>query len=858
MNKLIIIDGYSLLFRAYYATAYKGEDTIMRTSDGTPINAIFTFANMVLPIVNSLKNGDSICVCLDTGKKTYRHDILDSYKGNRPPCPEPLIVQMPILREFLDCFNISHLEIDGFEADDVAGTIAYKFKDFDDVQIYTSDKDYLQLVTENISINLMKKGMKDIQNVNVNNFEELFQMKPDQIRDFKGLCGDSSDNLKGIPGVGEKTALTLINKYQSLENIYEKIDELKGKLKENLIANKEQGELCKRLATINKNIDLDVRNDDLLFKGFDALKVQTFIKKYEMKSLISKVKSVKEEIIQINKQINLEYVEVETLPRNKEKYLGFAAILNNYKENYHLIEPIGFALYYNSKIYYISSKNAAKDVYFSEMLENNDIKKCVYSSKEIYYILKKLNINISNIYIDLMLSSYLTDSNKSDDLESTFKFYKKDINLEVDPVLVGCQIAKFSYELKDDALLLLEKANAEDLYFNIELPLAKVLSSMEYEGFPVSKKVLENFKITYESEIERLKREIYKYSTTEFNISSPQQVAKFLFEELGLKSNKKSSTSIDYLKYIIDEHPVVSLILEYRRYSKLLSTYVMGLISNIYEDNKLHCIFNQGIATTGRLSSSEPNMQNITVRDVEGKEIRKAFFYENNNLYKLLSFDYSQIELRVLASLSKCTKLIDAFNQGIDIHTLTAQQVFGTREITSFQRRQAKAVNFGIVYGISDYGLKEQLGVSLFEAKEIINKFYQAYPEIGEFLAECVEFAEENGYAKTFFNRRRYLPQIHAKEYNVREFAKRAAMNAPIQGTAADIIKIVMIKIDELLQNYDSKLVLTIHDELIFKLNVNEQDELVPMIKHIMEDTIKMSVKFEVDGGVADNWYDVK
>ena len=858
MNKLIIIDGYSLLFRAYYATAYKGEDTIMRTSNGTPVNAIFTFANMVLPIVNTLKAGDSICVCLDTGKKTYRHDILDSYKGNRPPCPEPLIIQMPILREFLDSFNIAHLEIDGFEADDVAGTIAYKFKEFDDVQIYTSDKDYLQLVTENVSVNLMKKGMKEIQNVNVENFEELYQMKPDQIRDFKGLCGDSSDNLKGIPGVGEKTAITLINKFETLEKIYERIDEVKGKLKENLIANKEQGELCKTLATINKNIEFDLRNDDLLFNGYDAIKVQSFIKKYEMKSLITKVKSVKEEVIELNKQIDLSYVEVEHLPKINEKCLGFAEIFENYKENYHNANVIGFALHYNKQNYYISLKNAAKDAYFLEILENKDIRKCVYSSKNTYYILNKFGIEINNIYLDLMLASYLTDSNKSDDLDATFKFYKKPLNLDVDSVMIGVQIAQNVYQLNEYAFDLLDNAGTYNLYSEIELPLAKVLASMEIEGFPVSQEKLNEFKVTYEAEIERLKTEIYKYSSTEFNISSPQQVAKFLFEELGLKSNKKSSTSIDYLKYIINEHPVVSLILEYRKYSKLLSTYVMGLLSNIHEDGKLHCIFNQGITTTGRLSSSEPNMQNITVRDEEGKEIRKAFFYKNSDLYKLLSFDYSQIELRVLASLSNCKKLIEAFNEGVDIHELTAKEVFGTDSVTPLQRRQAKAVNFGIVYGISDYGLKEQLNVSIFEAKHFINKFHEAYPEISDYLTNCIEFTEENGYAKTFFDRRRYLPLIHSKEYNKREFAKRAAMNAPIQGTAADIIKLVMVKIDELLKGYDSKLVLTIHDELIFKLNTNEEDELVPKIKEIMENTVKMSVKFEVDGGVADNWYDIK
>ena len=858
MNKLIIFDGYSLLFRAYYATAYKGEDSILRTSDGTPVNAILTFANMVLPIVNTLKDGDSICVCLDTGKKTYRHDILDSYKGNRPPCPEPLIIQMPILREFLDSFNIAHIEIDGFEADDVAGTIATKFSEFNDVQIYTSDKDYLQLVNKNISVNLMKKGMKEIQNVNVENFESLYEMKPDQIRDFKGLCGDTSDNLKGIPNVGDKTALTLIKKFETIEQIYERIDEVKGKLKENLINYKDQGLLCKTLATINKNIELDVRNDDLLFRGYDAIKVQSFIKKYEMKSLIAKVKSVKEEVLELNKQIDLSYKEVDFLPKNKEKYLGFAEILVNPKENYHKSEVLGFALHYNDENYFITFKNAAKDEYFKEMLEDDSIRKCVYSSKNLYYILNKMGIELNNVYLDLMLASYLTDSNKSDDIDSTFKFYKKELNLDVAPEMIGIQIAENSYNLKEYAFDILDSVNASNLYFDIELPLSKVLADMESEGFPVSKEKLEEFKVTYEAEIERLKREIYKYSSNEFNISSPQQVAKFLFEELNLKSNKKSSTSIDYLKYIIDEHPVVSLILEYRKYSKLLSTYVSGLLSNIYEDNKLHCIFNQGITTTGRLSSSEPNMQNITVRDEEGKEIRKAFFYKNNSLYKLLSFDYSQIELRVLASLSNCKKLIEAFNNGIDIHELTAKEVFDTETITPLQRRQAKAVNFGIVYGISDYGLKEQLGVSIFEAKSFINKFHEAYPEIGEYLSSCIEFTEENGYAKTYFGRRRYLPLIHSKEYNKREFAKRAAMNAPIQGTAADVIKIVMIKIHELLKNYDSKLVLTIHDELIFKLNVNEEDELVPLIKDIMENTIKMSVKFEVDGGVADNWYDIK
>lgn len=857
MNKLIIIDGYSLLFRAYYATSYKGEDTILRTSTGIPTNAILTFAKMVLPLVESLKENDSICVCLDTGKKTFRHDILPDYKGGRKPTPESLKIQMPILREFLDDFSIPHLEIENYEADDIAGSLASQnYKDHI-VEIYTSDKDYLQLVNENISVNLLKSGMKDLNRVTIDNFVEKFAITPSQVTDFKGLFGDTSDNLKGIEGIGEKRALTLIQKYGSIENIIEHANELTPAQKEAILTHKDEGLLCKSLATINKNINLNITNNDLIFKGYNIDKIGDFIKKYEMNTLTKNLKKYNQLLSEIKKskeEIKIDYLE-ELEPIN-EKYLGFAVDFN-YKDNYHLCDINGFSLFYNNKLFYIEKEKALNNDLFINLIKDNSINKCCYYSKSIQYILKRFNKDFNNTYIDYYLISYLLNPEKPNDIVSCFNTFNVDLNGIENSKILSLLIAENSYKYKDEAINKLKELKLYDLYKDIELPLSNVLFNMEYEGFPIEKEILYKFKSEYTANLEYLTSKIYELAGEEFNIASPQQVGEILFNKLGLTSKKKTSTSVETLKYLINEHPIVSLILEYRKYSKLLSTYINGILDHIYDDNKLHCIFNQANTATGRLSSSNPNMQNITVKDNESKEIRKAFRF-NDDKYVLLSLDYSQIELRILADISNSKTLIDAFNNDEDIHDLTAKYIFGVDEVSPSQRRQAKAVNFGIIYGISTFGLKEQLGISIPEAKNIITRFYEIYPDITQYLESCVNFAQENGYIKTMFNRIRYIPDINSKEYAKREFSQRIAKNTPIQGSAADLIKIIMIKVFDLLKDYDSCLISQIHDELIFKINKNELNELYPKIKDIMENSIKLKVKLKVDGGVADNWYDIK
>ena len=858
MNKIIIIDGYSILFRAYYATAYKGEDTILKTSTGIPINAIFTFSNMVLPLLSNLNKNDTIFVALDSGKETKRHKEFAEYKANRPSCPESLKIQMPILRELLEAFNIPFFEQEGDEADDIAGSVAKMSNEHNyNVEIYTSDKDYLQLVNNKTSISLIKKGMKDIQKVNFDNFYNLYDMFPEQIKDYKGLRGDSSDNLKGIPGIGEKTAIALLKKYNNLENIINNAQEIGGKLSLKIIENKDSGILCKKLATIDVDLNLPFNFENILFKGIDFKKATNFLNKYEMKSLVNKISNIETEISKDEIIENFNFEEVSNIPEINDKEIGIS--LNyDYASNYHNCEISGFFISTKNANYYIKYGNAILDKNFKNILQCSDIKKDCFNYKAIGYILKKNNINLNGINCDLLLCSYLLNSNNSSDVKTTFLFFDKtDIDPKIDQFNSSLKISIYSRLLSNKILDDLKTKDDFNLYENIELPLSKCLLNMEYEGFPLNKQTLLSIAKNYQDKLDILTHDIYRLAGCEFNIDSPKQVSNLLFNVLQLKSNRKSSTSIDYLKYLVDEHPIVEKILSYRKYAKLLNTYVNGLLNYIGKDNKIHCIFNQAQTTTGRLSSSEPNMQNIAVRDEESKEIRKAFFYDND-LYCILSYDYSQIELRILASLSKCKNLINAFNSNIDIHTLTAQKIFNKTQITEQERRKAKAVNFGIVYGISDYGLKEQINVPLKEAKEIINKFYETYPEIKTYMQNQIEFATKNGYVKTLFNRKRFIEEINSPNYSKREFAKRAACNAPIQGSAADIIKIIMIKIDKLLENYDSKLVLQIHDELIFKINKNELEELKTKIKDIMENTIKLDVKLTVDGGYAKDWYSVK
>ena len=864
MSKIIVIDGNSLLFRAFYATYYDPSN-IMRTKSGQATNAIFAFSNMVTSLLTNLKKGDGIFVGFDAGKHTFRHQEYKDYKANRPELPKDLITQFPIARELLDKLNIVHYECDNLEADDICGIIANKAqKEGYKVYIYTSDKDYLQLIDENITIELIKKGLKDIKEMTPQTFKEEWGFEPIQITDYKGLRGDDSDNLKGIPGVGDKTAKQLISQFGDLESIIQNAD-TKTKVGRNIIEFQDNGRMCKHLAIIAKDQEIPIGVNETIYNGYKFNSVSEFANKYEFKSLVSKLPKLFKQEEKHNEKVD--FCEVfDSNGIDFDDKIGIDVDIENV--NYHDAVFNGLAFTTSSKTFYISKANLLKDEKLLSILKNPDIKKFAFDFKKVRYVLAKNNIEVNGLFFDLILASYLIDSSIKNDIESVLNYYSIDIsyattkNLLFDDSTKQISIATSFYsiglfeEIKEKLLA----RNQYELLVNIEQPLTIVLCDMELEGFPLDKETLLSFKTIYQEKLDVLTKEIHLLAGEEFNINSPKQVSHILFEKLNLKSNRKGSTSVEFLEMIKNEHPIISKILEYRKYAKIISTYVDGLIPFIHDDGKVHSTFNQALTTTGRLSSSEPNLQNISTRDEEGKQIRKAFFYKDPTL-SILSLDYSQIELRILAHLSDAKSMIEFFNNDEDVHASTAIKIFNLdREPTSAERRRAKTVNFGIVYGISDYGLSEQLDCPISEAKEIIKNFYQAFPEIKKFLNHLIDDATEKGYAETMFHRRRYLPELQSSQYQVREFAKRAAMNAPIQGSAADLMKVSMIQVYNAIKEkgFKSRIVSQIHDELIFKVYEDEKEEFYKTVKEIMENSVKLKVKLKVDGGYARDWFSAK
>lgn len=864
MSKIIVIDGNSLLFRAFYATYYDPSN-IMRTKSGQATNAIFAFSNMITSLLTNLKKGDGIFVGFDAGKHTFRHQEYKDYKANRPELPKDLITQFPIARELLDKLNIVHYECDNLEADDICGIIANKAqKEGYKVYIYTSDKDYLQLIDENITIELIKKGLKDIKEMTPQTFKEEWGFEPIQITDYKGLRGDDSDNLKGIPGVGDKTAKQLISQFGDLESIIQNAD-TKTKVGRNIIEFQDNGRMCKHLAIIAKDQEIPIEVNETIYNGYKFNSVSEFANKYEFKSLVSKLPKLFKQEEKHNEKVD--FCEVfDSNSIDFDDKIGIDVDIENV--NYHDAVFNGLAFTTSSKTFYISKANLLKDEKLLSILKNPDIKKFAFDFKKVRYVLAKNNIEVNGLFFDLILASYLIDSSIKNDIESVLNYYSIDIsyattkNLLFDDSTKQISIATSFYsiglfeEIKEKLL----SRNQYELLVNIEQPLTIVLCDMELEGFPLDKETLLSFKTIYQEKLDILTKEIHLLAGEEFNINSPKQVSHILFEKLNLKSNRKGSTSVEFLEMIKNEHPIISKILEYRKYAKIISTYVDGLIPFIHSDGKVHSTFNQALTTTGRLSSSEPNLQNISTRDEEGKQIRKAFFYKDPTL-SILSLDYSQIELRILAHLSDAKSMIEFFNNDEDVHASTAIKIFNLdREPTSAERRRAKTVNFGIVYGISDYGLSEQLDCPISEAKEIIKNFYQAFPEIKKFLNHLIDDATEKGYAETMFHRRRYLPELQSSQYQVREFAKRAAMNAPIQGSAADLMKVSMIQVYNAIKEkgFKSKIVSQIHDELIFKVYEDEKEKFYKTVKEIMENSVKLKVKLKVDGGYARDWFSAK
>ena len=859
MEKIILVDGNNLLFRSYYATAYNGN--FMKNSKGFPTNALFGFTNMINKIVEEEKPTRMI-VAFDKGK-TFRHEKYDFYKGGRSETPDELKVQFPIAKEMLGYMGIKYYEIDNYEADDIIGTFAKLCNEDDNYigTIISSDKDLLQLISPQVDIKLLKQ--KDYIRYNVESFKKDYGIDPINIIDLKALMGDSSDNIPGVKGIGEKTALKLLHEYKTLDGIYENIDNIKGANGQKLREHKDEAYMSYSIATIVCDVPMDINMDDIICKDIDYDKLNALYEDLEFYSFLKKMNKVK-------KNEDITYTVINDI--NDLKDIDECAIyLEITDNNYHKADIIGMGIY--------SDKISAYIPY--EVLKDNPIflmssEKYTYDSKKMSVALKWHDIYVDNIVFDTSIAAYLLEYNLKDDIaylanelgyDIPFRdnlFPKKgEINWE--DVQKSCVLkAKFIYDTKKELIDKLDKKDMLSLFNDIEMPLSTVLADMEYTGITVNIDTLKEMGNEIKTQIDKLSSEIYELADFEFNISSPIQLGEVLFEKLGLKHGKKGktgySTAQDVLEKLKNDHPIINKILEYRMLTKLYTTYIEGLINSVFDDNKVHTIYTQTLTRTGRLSSIEPNLQNIPARNEYGKRIRKAFIPTNDGL--ILSSDYSQIELRLLAHMADVKSLIDAFNNDIDIHAKTASDIYkcSLDDVTKEMRRNAKAVNFGIIYGISNYGLSENIGITPKEAANFIESYLNTYPGIKNYMDSSISDAHKNGYVKTLFNRYRTLPELENKNYMIRSGAERMALNAPIQGTSADIIKKAMIEIyNEFKKRHlKSKMVIQVHDELVFDCVKEELDIVKQVVKDVMENTYKLSVPLKVDIEYGTDWYEAK
>lgn len=867
MEELILIDGNSLLFKAFYATSYTGNYMVNR--NGIPTNGVYGFARMVEKIIST--NPKYVIVAFDYGKKTFRNELLDTYKATRKETPQELVPQFALAREYLTAHNITWYEIEGYEGDDIIGTLVdFGEKNNLKVSVYTGDKDANQLISPQTTIYRTVKGVTELDIYNEQTLLDKYGLKPDQFRDFLGLMGDSSDNIPGIKGVGEKTALKLLHQYGTIEGLQEHQDEIKGKMGEKIRAGMEDALMSKKVATILRDIPIDVDLEKATYQGYDYETLKSFYEKYDMNSLIKSM------TIEAAPKKDLKLEIVDHMPEITKDSAVYPSI---YDTNYHRSIILGYGIYNDEQAYFISYENALKDESFLAYLKDDNKKKYGYDIKSAVIGSRWNGIEINGYTFDLSLASYVLEPAIKEELKyvcTQFDYegvqYDEEVfgkgakkHIPEDDILASHIVskAKAIYELKDVVTKELKDKNQYELYENIELPVTRILGEMEFAGTEIDLDVLKEMDTAFDETIEKLANDIYRISGTTFNISSPKQLGQVLFEDLGLKGGKKTktgySTSQDVLEKIIDAHPVVPLVLEYRMLTKLSSTYLKGLQEQVFPDNKIHTIYKQTLTHTGRLSSVDPNLQNIPVRSEEGKLIRKAFVSHNGYL---VSFDYSQIELRILAHMAHVTNLIDAFNQGKDIHRHTAALVFGVKdeEVTPQMRSQAKAVNFGIIYGMSEFRLSKDIGMSISEARDFINKYFETYPEVKTYMDEVVETCKKQGYVSTLLNRKRYIPTINDKNFMVRQQAQRYAMNTPIQGTGADILKLAMIEVDKALKekNLKSQMILQVHDELIFDVFEDELEEVMSLVKEKMENCIKMDVPLIVEGNYAKNWCELK
>ncbi len=851
MNKLVLIDGNSLINRAFYATPP------LSAKDGTPTNAVYAFVNMLVRIIGDIKP-QYILVAFDRKEPTFRHQMYADYKGTRKPMPEDLRPQIDLMKKVLDTMGISRYEQAGIEADDIIGSMAKRYKG--DTIIITGDKDSFQLVDETTSVYFTRRGITETEIYSNENFKEKTGIEPIQIIDLKSMMGDSSDNIPGIAGVGEKTALSLVEKYGSLENLYAHVDELSGKLKEKVENSKDIAYLSKTLATINVKLDIPVKDEDMGYSfPFGAATKKLFID-LDFKNVLRR-----EELFLADDEISVSVKKNKELPEIIE--VNDVVSLPKFNEDKLLAVNLGDNLnvYDGEKEYKINITDNFFDKgimygeavrYLEKLVEKDKRNFIVYAKKDLRTELNKFKVAFNAFAYDVAIEKYLADfSGKDEKLSEVIAAY------DLDKDRIGWSLNEIHNRLFEK----LKTENMLDLYEKVELPLSDVLFSMERSGFKVDVATLNEMANEYDKRIAVIAEKIDEYAGEKVNPNSPKQLGKILYDKLGLISGKKKgnpSTSADVLEKIADKHPIVPLILKYRQLQKLNSTYIKGFRPLIDEDTGLiHTCFNQTLTTTGRLSSKEPNLQNIPVREQEGKEIRKLFVssFENG---KIVGADYSQIELRLLAHFSKCQPLIDAFLSGKDIHRITASQVFGVGEdqVTPEMRRSAKAVNFGIIYGISDYGLSEQLKISPKKAGEYIAKYFDAYPHVKEYMNSNVEFARKNGYVSTLLGRKRYIPEINSSNFNLRSFGERAAMNMPLQGTAADVIKIAMIKVANRIkkEGLRSRLILQVHDELIVDTAEDEVEEVKNILVEEMQSAVTLSVPLTVETECGTRWFDAK
>ena len=855
MKKIILVDGNNLLFRSYYATAYTGN--VMKNSKGFPTNALYGLVTMINKIILEEKP-NYIAVAFDIGKN-FRKCKYDFYKEGRQQTPDDLKKQMPYARKLLNKMGIKTLELEPYEADDIIGTLASEVERDDNfiATIVSSDKDLLQLLSEQVDIKLLKQ--KDYIRYNPKTFYDDYKINPINMIDLKALAGDPSDNIPGVKGIGEKTALSLLQKYPTIEEIYNHIDEIKGKTKEKLIIDKDNAFMSKEIATIYREVPIDLNLEDYKYEHIESDELYEMYEDLEFYSLMKAFKEKPKE-----KEFN--FLEINSCDDiSLEDEMSFYIEVD--QTNYHDGNIIGMGVSTKNNNYFVK-KDLIKDV----LDKIKDKVLYTFEQKKNIVALNYQNITCPDVNYDLSIAASILNYDFKDDIaylmnkdkyQATFYHEIKDFTLNENLKKEIAKKANYILQTRDSYISKLKIDDEFELYEKIEMPLVKVLADMEITGVKVDKSILDEMKAETKKKIDILTDEIYELAGMEFNIASPKQLGEVLFEELGLPGGKKGTktykTDVKVLNKLVNAHPIIKKILAYRNLSKIYSTYLEGLETYIKKDGKIHTIFKQNYTRTGRLSSIEPNLQNIPARDEEGRKVRKAFLPVND---LILSVDYSQIELRLLAHISKSEDLIKAFVNGEDIHTKVAADIheIDEKEVTKSMRSTAKAVIFGIVYGISGYGLGENLEISIKDAKKFIDKYYELYPGVKTYMKEIVDFAHENGYVRTLFKRKRVIDELNNANYMVRQTGERIALNTPIQGTSADIIKKAMVEVYEAFkkENIKTKMIIQVHDELIFDVVKEEKERVEKIVKDKMENVIKLSVPLKVSADYGINWYDAK